>query len=222
MSATVETAATLPPSSVAVIKPHPDSHGQRVKLSAIDQIAPRDYMSICLFFPLGPDADKRQIFSVLQKSLLRIVNDMPELACCVQKHTGNGREEVELVFDSSKGVEIHYKDYTSPELCDLWNFGTFDQLKQKHFPLNKLQRHIIFGTSAKLADNVRLPSLVIQTSFIPGGMIIGSCLHVSLHSDLDSFSFGLRRVLWSILFDRACHVQFCVESDTNEDIACGW
>ncbi|KAJ5139193.1 uncharacterized protein N7515_004041 [Penicillium bovifimosum] len=177
MSAIAETEVSFPPSSVAVIKPHPHSHGQRVRLSAIDQIAPRDYMSICLFFPLGPDADKRRIFTLLQESLLRIVDDMPELACCVQKHTGNGREEVELVFDSSKGVEIHYKDYTSPELCDLWKFGTFYQLEQEHFPLNKLPRHIVFGTSAKLADNVKLPSLVVQTSFIPGGMILGSCLH---------------------------------------------
>ncbi|KAJ5128660.1 hypothetical protein N7448_002377 [Penicillium atrosanguineum] len=177
MSDTVKTAAIVPTSSVAVIKPHPDSHGQVVKLSAIDQIAPRDYMSICLFFRLGPDADKRQIFSVLQETLLRIVSDMPELACCVQKHTNNNREEVELVFDSSKGVEIHYKDYTSPELCGLWNFGTFDQLEQEHFPLNKMPRHIVFGTSAKLEDNVKLPSLIVQLNFIPGGLILGSCLH---------------------------------------------
>ncbi|KAJ6132656.1 hypothetical protein N7471_007871 [Penicillium samsonianum] len=149
----METAAILPTSTVAVIKPHPDSHGQVVKLSAIDQIAPRDYMSICLFFRLGPDADKKQIFSVLQEALLRIVSDMPELACCVQKHTDNSREEVELVFDSNKGVEIHYKDYTSPELCGLWNFGTFDHLEQEHFPLKKMPRHIVFGTSAKLEDN---------------------------------------------------------------------
>lgn len=197
MSDTVNTAAIVPTSSVAVIKPHPDSHGQVVKLSAIDQIAPRDYMSICLFFRLGPDADKRQIFSVLQEALLRIVSDMPELACCVQKHTNNSREEVELVFDSSKGVEIHYKDYTSPELCGLWNFGTFDQLEQEHFPLNKMPRHIVFGTSAKLEDNVKLPSLIVQLNFIPGGLILGSCLHVSLHSDLGSSSFGLGRVLRS-------------------------
>lgn len=179
MSNTVEGAASLPTSSVAVIKPHPDSHGQVVKLSAIDQIAPRDYISICLFFRLSHDAVKEQIFSVLHLALLRIVSEIPELACCVQKHADNSREEVELVFDSSKGVEVHYKDYTSPELRDLWKFGTFDQLEQEHFPLNKMPRHIVFGTSAKLESNVRIPSLVVQANFIPGGLILGSCLHVS-------------------------------------------
>ncbi|KAK7417276.1 hypothetical protein QQX98_004710 [Neonectria punicea] len=177
MSNTVRAMASLPASSVVVIRPHPDSHGQVVKLSAIDQIAPRDYMSICLFFRLASNADKEQIFNVLQKALLRTVSDIPELACCVQKHTDSSREEVELLFDSSKGVEIHYKDYTSPELCGLWNFGTFDQLEQEHFPLNKMPRHIVFGTSAKLEENLRLPSLIVQANFIPGGLILGSCLH---------------------------------------------
>lgn len=197
------TEASVPASSVAVLKPHPDTHGQVVKLSAIDQIAPRDYMSICLFFRLGPDVDKREIFRALQEALLNIVNDIPELACCVQKHTHNTREEVELIFDSNKGVEIHYKDYTSPEHCDLWNFGSFDQLEQEHFPLSKMPRHIVFGTSAKLAGGVRLPALVIQLNFIPGGLILGSCLHV-------------------ISPPLSCHVQSCAESDTNEEIACGW
>ncbi|KPM43806.1 hypothetical protein AK830_g2727 [Neonectria ditissima] len=154
MSNTIKAAASLPASSVMVIRPHPDSDGQVVKLSAIDQIAPRDYMSICLFFRLASDADTEQIFSVLHKALLRSVGDIPELACCVQKRTDSSREEVELLFDSSKGVEIHYKDYTSPELRDQWTLGTFDQLEQEHFPLNKMPRHIIFGTSVELEDNV--------------------------------------------------------------------
>ncbi|KAK7431295.1 hypothetical protein QQZ08_002066 [Neonectria magnoliae] len=187
MSDTVTAAASLPASSVVVIRPHPDSHGQVVKLSAIDQIAPRDYMSMCLFFRLASDADKEQIFNVLQKALLRTVSDIPELACCVQKHTDSSREEVELLFDSSKGVEIHYKDYTSPELCGLWKFGTFDQLEQEHFPLNKMPRRIVFGTSAKLEVNRGLPSLIVQANFIPGGLILGSCLHVK-HFDGTCFN----------------------------------
>lgn len=204
MSHTVKAAASLPASSVAIIKPHADSHGQVVKLSAIDQIAPRDYMSMCLFFRLAPDADKEQIFGILQKALLKTVSDIPELACCVQKHTKNSREEVELLFDSTKGVEIHYKDYTSPELCGMWNYGTFDQLEQEHFPLNKMPRHIVFGTSAKLEDSVRLPSLMVQANFIPGGMILGSCLHVSFYSDLALFSFvwlrtGPDEAMYSVL-----------------------
>lgn len=186
------TEISVPASSVAVLKPYPESHGQVVKLSAIDQIAPRDYMSICLFFRLGEYVDKREIFRAFQEALLNILDDMPELACCVQKHTQNNREEVELIFDCNKGVEIHYKDYTSAEHCDLWNLGSFDQLEEEHFPLKKLPRNLVFGTSAKLTDGVRLPALVIQLNFIPGGLIIGSCLHVSPHT---SNAFKLSRLI---------------------------
>ncbi|KAL6408662.1 trichothecene 3-O-acetyltransferase [Ilyonectria robusta] len=163
--------------SVTIIQPQPSSHGKVVKLSVIDQIAPRDYISLCLFFKLSPDADTRSIFRVLEMALLNTVDDIPELACCVQKNTSNGREEVQLLFDTSKGVEIHYKDYTSPKLRDLWKFGTFDQLEQDHFPLSKMPRHVVFGTSAKLEENVTLPSLIVQANFVPGGLILGSCLH---------------------------------------------
>ncbi|KAF4980850.1 hypothetical protein FDECE_17792, partial [Fusarium decemcellulare] len=164
-------------SSITIIRPHPNSHGQVVKLSAIDQIAPRDYISTCLFFPLVTGTDKRHLFHVFETALHSTINDIPEIACCVQRPTGNDREEVELLFDSTRGAEIHYKDYTSPLLNRLWKFGTFEQLRQDHFPLHKMPRHIVFGTSAKLVGNVRLPALVVQCNFIPGGLILGTCLH---------------------------------------------
>ncbi|KAF4452362.1 hypothetical protein F53441_4771 [Fusarium austroafricanum] len=164
-------------SSVTVIHPQPNTDGKRVKLSAIDQIAPRDYISSCLFFPLAPNANNQQIFQLFRKALVKTINDIPELACCVKKHTGNNREEVELLYDSSQGAKIHYKDYTSPELCHLWKSGPFEQLEREHFPLKGMPRHIVFGTSAKLVKDITLPALVVQCNFIPGGVILGSCLH---------------------------------------------
>ncbi|KAH7128083.1 hypothetical protein B0J13DRAFT_453820 [Dactylonectria estremocensis] len=192
--------------SVTVIQPQPRSHGQVVKLSVIDQIAPRDYISLCLFFKLPSDADTTRIFRVLEMALLKTVDDIPELACCVQKNASNGREEVQLLFDASKGVEVHRKDYTSPELCGLWKFGTFDQLEQEHFPLNKMPRHLVFGTSAKLEEKARLPSLVVQANFIPGGLILGSCLHVSTRAAFHYFPlFELRSVSQHVSGDGICN-----------------
>lgn len=178
MASTLRVVPELSPSSVAVIQAHPNSHGQVVRLSAIDQIAPRDYISTCLFFRHSPDADKQQIFLALHKSLLMTVNDIPELTCCVQKRVDNSREEVELVFDSARGVEIYYKDYNSPHLRGLWTYGSFDQLEREHFPHSKMPRSLVFGPSSKLKDNVKLPSVIVQVNFIPGGLIIGSQLHV--------------------------------------------
>jgi hypothetical protein len=153
-------------------------NGQVVKLSVIDQIAPRDYISSYLFFSLAPDADKIRIFQLFKRALAKTVSDIPELACCVEKRGGNSREEVELVFDCSQGARIHYKDYTSPELSNFWQSGTFEQLQREHFPLKGMPRHVVFGTSAKLVEGIKLPALVVQCNFISGGLILGSCLHV--------------------------------------------
>ncbi|KAF5585282.1 trichothecene 3-o-acetyltransferase [Fusarium pseudocircinatum] len=177
MSGTLRVVPGLSPSSVAVIQAPPNSQGQVVRLSAIDQIAPRDYISTCLFFRHSPDVDKEQIFLALHRALLVTVNDIPELTCCVQKRVDSSREEVELVFDSARGVEIYYKDYNSAQLCGLWTYGNFDQLEEEHFPHSKIPRSLVFGPSSKLKDNVKLPSLIVQASFIPGGLIIGSQLH---------------------------------------------
>ncbi|KAG5793534.1 hypothetical protein H9Q69_007399 [Fusarium xylarioides] len=158
------------------IQPQPNAHGKRVKLSAIDQIAPRDYISSCLYFPVSPNADKRHIFHLFERALLNTIIDIPELACSVRRPIGSDREEVELLFDCDQGARLNYKDYTAPELRTLWNFGTFHQLERDHFPLN-IPRHIVFGTSAKLVPGASIPALVLQCNFIPGGLILGTCLH---------------------------------------------
>lgn len=160
------------------IQPQPDTHGKRVKLSAIDQIAPRDYISSCLFFPVSQNADTRHLFHLLERALVNTISDIPELACSVRRPIGNDREEVELLFDSNRGAILNYRDYTAPELRPLWKFGTFHQLEREYFPL-KIPRHIVFGTSAKLVPGSSIPALVVQCNLIPGGLILGTCLHVS-------------------------------------------
>ncbi|KAF4336783.1 trichothecene 3-o-acetyltransferase [Fusarium beomiforme] len=165
-----------PSFTTTIIQPQPSSQGKVVRLSAIDQIAPRDYISSCMFFSLSPATDKRQIFHLFERALVNTISDIPELACCVRQPSDNAREEVELFFDSGQGARINYRDYTSPELRRFWRFGTFQQLEREHFPLN-IPRQIVFGTSAKLAQGVSIPALVVQCNFIPGGLILGTCLH---------------------------------------------
>ncbi|KAF4960443.1 hypothetical protein FGADI_933 [Fusarium gaditjirri] len=158
------------------IQPQPKAHGNIVKLSAIDQIAPRDYISSCLFFPVSQNADKRHVFHLFERALVNTISDIPELACSVRRPIENNREEVELVFDSNQGARLNYRDYTAPELRTLWKYGTFHQLEREYFPLN-IPRHIVFGTSEKLVPGACIPALVLQCNFIPGGLILGTCLH---------------------------------------------
>ncbi|PNP61592.1 hypothetical protein FNYG_13663 [Fusarium nygamai] len=175
----MSTAIPLTPSACftsTTIQPQPNAHGKIVKLSAIDQIAPRDYISSCLYFPVLQNADKRHIFHLLERALVNTIIDIPELACSVRRPTENDREEVELLFDSNQGARLNYKDYTAPELRALWKFGTFHQLERDYFPLH-IPRHIVFGTSAKLVPGASIPALVLQCNFISGGLILGTCLH---------------------------------------------
>ncbi|KAF5641672.1 trichothecene 3-o-acetyltransferase [Fusarium sp. NRRL 52700] len=158
------------------VQPQPTAHGNIVKLSAIDQIAPRDYISSCLYFHVPQNADKRHIFHLFERALVNTIIDIPELACSVRQPVGSDREEVELVFDSNQGAILNYRDYTAPELRTLWTFGTFHQLERNYFPLN-IPRHIVFGTSAKLVPGASIPALVLQCNFITGGLILGICLH---------------------------------------------
>ncbi|KAF5248144.1 hypothetical protein FANTH_6074 [Fusarium anthophilum] len=163
-------------STSTTIKPQPNAHGKIVKLSAIDQIAPRDYISSCLYFPMSQNADKRHIFHLFERALVNTIIDIPELACSVRQPIGSNREEVELLFDMNQGARLNYKDYTALELRTLWKFGTFHELERDYFPLN-IPRHIIFGTSAKLVSGASIPALVLQCNFISGGLILGTCLH---------------------------------------------
>ncbi|ENH70061.1 Anthranilate N-benzoyltransferase protein 1 [Fusarium oxysporum f. sp. cubense race 1] len=115
----------------------------------------------------------------MPRALVNTISDIPELACSVRRPIENDREEVELLFDSKQGARLNYRDYTAPELRTLWKFGTFHQLEKDCFPLH-IPRHIIFGTSAKLVPGASTPALVLQCNFIPGGLILGTCLHVRL------------------------------------------
>ncbi|KAF5604183.1 trichothecene 3-o-acetyltransferase [Fusarium pseudocircinatum] len=139
------------------VQPQPNAHGKIVKLSAIDQIAPRDYISSCLYFLVSQNEDKRHIFHLFERALVNTIIDIPELACSVRRPAENDREEVELLFDSNQGARLNYKDYTAPELRALWKF--------------------VFGTSAKLVPGASIPALVLQCNFISGGLILGTCLH---------------------------------------------
>ncbi|KAJ6786417.1 hypothetical protein PWT90_04039 [Aphanocladium album] len=177
MSGTSNHEIATPSSYVRLLKPDPSSHGQLVKLSAIDQIAPRDYLRTFLFFPLSPTADKHQIFDALYMALARTASEIPEILCCVQLSTGSHREEVELLFDSAIGAEVHYTDYTSSRLRGLWTCGTFEQLEREHFPLSKIPGHLLFGIATALSGEAQLPALTLHANFIQGGLVLNIRLH---------------------------------------------
>lgn len=155
--------------------------GQTVQLSPIDQIAPRDYNVVYSFFPLGPDANKVRIFQELEVALSRTAEQLPQVVSVVRR-CQNDRGELELEYDANRGAHLSLKDYTLDSTAHLWQHGTFDDLRQQHFPMAPLERHVLLNIDQELKlDNFdRIPGLCVQANFIHGGMILSCCLHVSL------------------------------------------
>lgn len=155
--------------------------GQTIQLSPIDQIAPRDYSVAYLFFPLNHDANKVRIFQELEIALERTAETVPQIVSVVRKRQNN-RGELELEYNSSHGAHLSLKDYTTTGAAPLWPHGSFSDLAKEHFPMSKLERHLLLNIDHSLSlDNFdSLPGLCVQASFIEGGLILSCCLHVSL------------------------------------------
>lgn len=163
-----------------ILKPDAAACGRTINLSAIDQIAPRDYLAVHFFFRLRPDANKLRIFQQLETGLLRASREVPEVLCSVG-HCANERDELELLYHSESGASVTYKDYTTGSLRNQWPHGSFDDLERAHYPYAKLDRRLVLGVGEP-SDAARKPSLAVQANFIEGGLVLTTCLHVSPHA----------------------------------------
>jgi hypothetical protein len=164
-------------SSTTTVRPHPTILGQVTKLSAIDQIAPRDYGTSYLFFPLPDDTDKLALFRHIEQGFYTTIQQIPDLMCCVCESDGD-RDELELRLHGDSGATITMKDFTNSREGQ-WSPGTFDDLKREHFPLQSLpSEHVLAQTD--FPGQVCWPFLTLQATFIQGGLILTGCLHVCL------------------------------------------
>lgn len=159
------------------IRPDAAALGKVTKLNAIDQIAPRDYMTTYYFFRLPENADKIAIFRLLEQGLLETARQIPELMSSVCK-SANDRDELELRFNHDSGATICMRDWTSPTLKHQWTPGTFDDFKREHFDLKSLPTDHVFPQT-EFPGRDWQASLAMQANFIEGGMILTGCLHVS-------------------------------------------
>lgn len=161
----------------SIVKADPEACGRTIKLSQIDQIAPRDYVVHFTCFRLCDGEDKERIFKRLETGLLNATKEIPQTLCSVRK-CQNDREELELVYSSTSGATIVFKDYTCTRSKASWPHGSYDDLERQHFPLSKLERHLLLPLD-NASEPDQFPSLALQANFIQGGLILTSCLHVS-------------------------------------------
>lgn len=151
--------------------------GQAAKLSAIDQIAPRDYITVYYFFRLRDDSHIPQIYSHLETALAGTLNDIPQLLTSVRS-SDRSREELELSYHSTRGATIRCRDYHTPKGRRQWPHGTFEDIERRDFPYSTIEKHLVLAPIERYDDG-SYPGLAMQANFIPGGLILTSRLYVS-------------------------------------------
>ncbi|KAF2772198.1 hypothetical protein EJ03DRAFT_325025 [Teratosphaeria nubilosa] len=176
--------------NTTLIAPDPAICGRKINLGVIDQIAPRDYSSVLLCFRLSCPYDKHHISRSIGTGVRNAATENPQLLCCVGQNN-DGREEMELQWNASSGAYVTFKDYTAPEMSGLWTSGSFDDLDRDHFALEKLPRRLVHGVVTQSSAGL-LPCLVVQASFIRGGMVLSFCMHHTLADGPSIYSFAQR------------------------------
>ncbi|RMZ07908.1 hypothetical protein D0864_01896 [Hortaea werneckii] len=149
----------------STFKPHRDRCGRPVKLSPIDQIAPRDYNIIYFFFRERPGEEKESIFRNLEQGLQATIAQIPELLCSVAERQGD-RDELELVYGRDNGAAISFKDYTSGQSCEQWRHGSFQDLEREHFPYYKLESKLLLSSPELPGGQLRC--LAMQANLMLG------------------------------------------------------
>ncbi|KAI6914897.1 hypothetical protein KC318_g315 [Hortaea werneckii] len=149
----------------STFKPHRERCGRPVKLSPIDQIAPRDYHIIYFFFRQQPGIEKESIFRNLEQGLQATTAQIPELLCSVVERPGD-RDELELVYGRENGAAICFKDYTSGQFGQQWQHGSFQDLEREHFPYYKLESRLLLAPPELPGGQLRC--LAMQANFMLG------------------------------------------------------
>ena len=145
----------------STFKPHRERCGQPVKLSPIDQIAPRDYHIIYFFFRHQPGVEKEGIFRNLERGLQATIAQIPELLCSVVERQGD-RDELELMYGRENGAAICFKDYTLGQFSQQWQHGSFQDLEREHFPYYKLESKLLLA--APEVPGAQLRCLAMQAN----------------------------------------------------------
>lgn len=160
----------------SVYSPEARNCGQKVKLGTIDQIAPRVYITMYVFWHLRPGQTKRQTHAFMQEAIHRTITEIPQLTTTI-KACNNGRDEVELAYDSTRGCIFTYRDYdSSPESRALWTHGSLKDMEKQDFPYAACEKHLLL-TPVEEYDYP--PSFAAQINFVPGGFIFTTMLSVS-------------------------------------------
>ena len=143
------------------------------------------------FFAVGANEYCRKIFTDLRIGLSHALSQLPSFASYLQADEQRP-EKLKLHIQPDAGLCFKYHDCRGCE-CNGRVIPTYAELKRAFFPPSVLDADI-FSPCELVHPGPRIPALVLQASFIDGGMLLTSC---SFHPSTDARGHTTFLRIWS-------------------------
>ena len=156
------------------------TQSQTMELSPLDQIMVRGIVRLILCFPVRDHSHRSLIIQTLQKGIDETVKQMPYLSGSIRERE-NARREIEVVYKHGDTVQLLVKDLGG-------KLPTYQELRRKQMPPSYFKDDL-FSPLRNMPDAGRKlhPVMVMQASFVQGGVFLCACFH---HSVLDGSGFA--------------------------------
>ena len=153
---------------------------QTMELSPLDQIMVRGIVRLILCFRVREERHRPLIIDTLQKGIDETVKQMPYLSGSIRDRE-NSRKEIEVVYQQGDTVKLLVKDLSAV-------LPTYQDLQGKQMPPSYF-RDELFSPLRNMPDSGQKlhPVMMMQASFIRGGVFLCACFH---HSVLDGSGFS--------------------------------
>lgn len=144
-----------------------------IELSPLDQLAASLLVRILWCFETTPTFDKKELSSSLERGLGRCLQDLPFCAARIIRDPKSRKASA----CTESGIYLHFRDFSNPELSELWTAGSYQHLKEAYFPSSRLRPVYHLLTSKNMMAEENESVLNIQVSFVEGGVFIAIAYH---------------------------------------------
>lgn len=178
-----------------------------IPLTPLDEIMSRGYHSLVLCFELPSGSESTHVWKSLKKGLDQSVRALPFLAGEVALRKGgeqNGKLEIRRRLQPL--VELKTKDLTKSGSG--WDLSYRD-LSEQNIPVSCLDGRFFSPIHAQPEPNKPARVMLVQATFIKGGMLLAVCFH---HSAMDGAGAASVLTTWA----RFCAMNAAITADTGK------
>ncbi len=179
--------------SAEFVKPVKPARPQKIILSPVDRIMTDTYVCFVLLFPLSVVVNPEEVYRRLRAGLSLTLSEIPFIGGYLSaEQSCRGDEEVNIRVDDGYGINFIRRNFDNAS-GDATFGSSYDELKQKHFPISALDPDKIQPVPFMVTTPTP-PVMGAQASFIPGGLILSTCTH---HRACDALGVSVVLKAWA-------------------------